>query len=1395
MEPVDMEKDISQLHPADPLPFARSYQLEALEKAIKQNTITYLETGSGKTMIAIMLLRSYAHLIRKPSPFFAVFLVPKVVLVKQQADAVEMHTDLNVGKYWGDMQVDFWDGEKWKQELDKYEVLVMTPQILLDGLRHSFFKINMIKVLIIDECHHARGNHPYASIMREFYHRHLEAGASNLPRIFGMTASPINSKGANSADSYWQKIHELETIMNSKVYTCESESVLAQFVPFSTPKFKFYQHMEIPNVLYAHLVEELTVLKVKHECSLDNLDLEASAAESTRKKLSKIHSALIHCLHELGVWLALKAAECFSCYESEHLMWGNLDVFGEKIIRSYSVDAFHAIETCMPSGLDWTIANDVKGSVAAGFLTTKVLCLIESLFEYRVLKDIRCIIFVERVITAVVLQSLFSELLPRYSNWKTNYIAGNNSGLQNQTRKKQNEIVEEFRKGMVNIIVATSILEEGLDVQSCNLIIRFDPSPTICSFIQSRGRARMQNSDYLLMLKSGDFSTHSRLKNYLTSGDVMRKESLRHASNPCSPLSKGLDDEEFYQVASTGACMTLSSSVGLMYFYCSRLPADGYFKPIPRCVIDKQMGLCTLLLPKSCPIQTVCVQGNIKNLKKIACFEACKKLHQIGALTDNLVPDIVFEENDVEEFEKEPYNDDQPIFFPPELVNKGSLDSMTKYYCYLMELKQNFDYEVPVHNIMLLVRNQFDMDEKSVNIELEVDRGTLTVNMKYIGLIRLNSDQVILCRRFQLAVFQVLMDRKAEKFAEVLCDHTFGNNSEIDYLLLPSNYVGQSPLIDWLSVTSVTFSYEKAWKNHVNCNAGMIQTKSGLVCTCMVQNSLVSTPHNGHAYIISGLLTNINANSLLRLSDGRLMTYKEYYEQRHGINFCYGQVSFLAGRHIFPVQNHIQRFRKQKEKESSNALVELPPELCCVVMSPISVSTFYSFTFLPSIMHRLESLLLATSLKKMHLDHCVQNIAIPTMKVLEAITTKKCLENFHLESLETLGDSFLKYAVCQQLFKKYQNHHEGLLSIRKDKIISNTALSMLGCDKKLPGFIRDEPFDPKDWMIPGYNCGNYSLNEETLCNAKKIYVRGRRKVKCKKVADVVEALIGAYLSTGGEAAGLLFLDWIGISIDFTNIPYERHFKVRAEKFVNVQHFESLLHYSFQDPSLLVEALTHGSYMLAEIPGCYQRLEFLGDSVLDYLITLHLYNKYPGITPGLLTDLRSASVNNNCYALSAVKAGFHKHILQSSQKLYKDIKETVESFQELSLEYTFGWESEKSFPKVLGDVMESLAGAIFVDSGYKKEIVFQSIRPLLEPMITPETMTVHPVKELYELCQKEHYELRKPIVSHEDGISSITIEVEANGKVFKHTSTACDKKMAKKLASKEVLKSLKGANFS
>ncbi|XP_041017409.1 endoribonuclease Dicer homolog 2 isoform X3 [Juglans microcarpa x Juglans regia] len=1394
MESVTVLGGGSQHPSVDPLSFARSYQLEALEISIKQNTIVFLETGSGKTLIAIMLLRSYAYLLRKPSPFIAVFLVPQVVLVSQQGEAVKMHTDLNVGMYCGEMGVDFWGAAIWKKHIEKHEVLVMTPAILLTGLRHSFFKLSMIKVLIIDECHHAKGKHPYACIMTEFYHRQLRSEISKLPRIFGMTASPIKTKSTGVSEfSFWEKIKELETLMNSKVYTCASESVLAQFIPFSTPKFKVYRHKEIPCSLYAHLTIELQSLKEKHELSLKKSDLVESTTDSMSKNISKVFSALIFCLDELGVWLALKAAQSFSCFDSDlcteadSIPWGKLDVFGETIVKHFSLDAFHAFSTYIPSGPDWSIGNDVKANMDAGLLTSKVVCLIESLHEYRYLKDIRCIVFVERIVTAIVLHSLLEELLPKYCSWKSKYIAGNNSRLQSQTRKKQNEIVQEFRKGMVNVIVATSILEEGLDVQSCNLVIRFDPSATVCSFIQSRGRARMKHSDYILMVKSEDCATQSRLEKYLASGDIMRNASLRHASLPCSPLQTDLNDEKFYCVESTGATVTLSSSVSLIFFYCSRLPSDCYFKPAPRW----DQKTCTLYLPKSCPLQNVVLQGNInaKILKQTACLEACKQLHEIGALTDNLVPDIVVEEADAQESGNEPYIDEQPCYFSPELVGRWPKDSdIMKYHCYLIELKQSFVYDIPVRDIVLVMKNELGSEVGSMHFDLDTDRGSLTVNFKY----------VLLCRRFQITLLRVLIDHNLNKLKECLDGEFLGD--ETDYLLLPATGKHQRPLIiDWLCVTSVLFSCENFCEYHLNCYlpkgcARSVQTKDGPVCICLLKNSLVCTPHNGKLYCITGIL-GLNANSCLTLQDGRIMTYKKYFEEWHGIKLRFDHESLVNGIHIFKVQNYLQRCREQKEKGSSKWSVELPPELCSIVMSPIPVSIFYSFSFVPSILHRLESLLIAVNLKRMLLDHCMQNDVIPVSKVLEAITTKNCQEIFHLESLETLGDSFLKYAVSQQLFKTYKNQHEGVLSVKKEKLISNAALCKFGCDRKLPGFIRNKSFDPKKWIIPGDRSASYALSEELLFNTRKIYIKETRKVKSKHVADVVEALIGALVSTGGETAAIFFMDWLGIKMDFHITPYERHFQVHAEKLLNVRQLENLVNYSFHDHSLLVEALTHGSYMLPEIPRCYQRLEFLGDSVLDYIITKHFYYKYPGLSPALLTDMRSASVNNDCYARSAVKCGLHKHILHASQELHKHIVETVYNFEKLSSESTFGWESDTTFPKVLGDVIESLAGAILVDSRYDMEVVFRSIRPLLEPLVTPETVKPNPSRELNELCQKEHYIMNKPIKSRNNGLTSITIEVEAKGHLLKGTAIDRDKKIAKKVACKKVLESMKRFGFT
>jgi endoribonuclease Dicer len=142
-----------------------------------------------------------------------------------------------------------------------------------------------------------------------------------------------------------------------------------------------------------------------------------------------------------------------------------------------------------------------------------------------------------------------------------------------------------------------------------------------------------------------------------------------------------------------------------------------------------------------------------------------------------------------------------------------------------------------------------------------------------------------LCRRFQITLLRVLIDHNLNNLKELLDGDCSGDNIEIDYLLLPAIGKDVKSLIDWECITSVDFSCEKFCEYHLNCSlpkgyARCVQTKDGSVCTCMLRNSLVYTPHNGHVYCITGIL-GLNGNSLLKLRDGRMVTYKKYFEERY----------------------------------------------------------------------------------------------------------------------------------------------------------------------------------------------------------------------------------------------------------------------------------------------------------------------------------------------------------------------------------------------------------------------------------------------------------------------------------------------------------------------------------
>ncbi|CAN4127930.1 unnamed protein product [Withania somnifera] len=214
----------------------REYQLKVFKVAMRRNTIAVLDTGAGKTNIAVMLIREIGKTLRNvDEKKFIVFLAPTVHLVHQQYEVIQHHTHLAVQEYYGAKGVDEWTSESWKKETDDNDVLVMTPQIFLDALRKGYIKFDRVCFLILDECHRASGNHPYARIMKEFYHQ-----SRKRSKVFGMTASPVIRKGVSSSTDCEEQISVLESLLDSQIYTLEDRVELDEFVPSAKETCKFY---------------------------------------------------------------------------------------------------------------------------------------------------------------------------------------------------------------------------------------------------------------------------------------------------------------------------------------------------------------------------------------------------------------------------------------------------------------------------------------------------------------------------------------------------------------------------------------------------------------------------------------------------------------------------------------------------------------------------------------------------------------------------------------------------------------------------------------------------------------------------------------------------------------------------------------------------------------------------------------------------------------------------------------------------------------------------------------------------------------------------------------------------------------------------------------------------
>jgi len=229
----------------------REYQLELFEKAKEKNLIAVLDTGSGKTLIAVLLLR---YILAQELQDRALgkqhrtsfFLADSIQLVLQQHAVLKANLDQPIKMFYGDIGRDLWSNEAWEKHCSENMVIVCTAEILRQCLHRSFVSMNQINLLIFDEAHHTKKDHPYARIIKDFYIPYTDQ--SCLPKIFGMTASPVDARV-----DVRKAAAELEAIMHCEIttaadlsllqYTIKSQQEqLAHYAPlgpaFETPLFK-----------------------------------------------------------------------------------------------------------------------------------------------------------------------------------------------------------------------------------------------------------------------------------------------------------------------------------------------------------------------------------------------------------------------------------------------------------------------------------------------------------------------------------------------------------------------------------------------------------------------------------------------------------------------------------------------------------------------------------------------------------------------------------------------------------------------------------------------------------------------------------------------------------------------------------------------------------------------------------------------------------------------------------------------------------------------------------------------------------------------------------------------------------------------------------------------------
>jgi Fanconi anemia group M protein len=447
---------------------ARAYQVAIATRSLAEDLLVVLPTGLGKTVVAALVI---AEAIIKSANGKVLFLSPTRPLALQHKTSLntllkESATSLFTGSVAAAERKDLWGASR---------IILATPQTVRNDLQEGLYTLDDCILVIFDEAHRATGAYAYVEVAAK------AQSVPEPPRLLGITASPGSSKARIEAvmDALGLSGAEIRTESDEDVAPYVA-AIEADMVRVELPGYMKRLAASFEPVLRERVkkLQARGLIPPKPPEYVGKGDL-IRAGNALRSAIGRGNKSVFPSLQDQAI--GIHAAHCLELLETQGTL--PLADYLERMAKKEKLARSEA-----------TFLKDARIDEArrtlAGLPSTshpKMGALLDVVkAQLAESPSSKVIVFVQYRDTIRVIM----EMLDAMHITATRFVgqASRNEGDEGLSQERQREILDEFRTGGFNVLVASSVAEEGLDIPAVDLVVFYEPVASEIRTIQRRGR-------------------------------------------------------------------------------------------------------------------------------------------------------------------------------------------------------------------------------------------------------------------------------------------------------------------------------------------------------------------------------------------------------------------------------------------------------------------------------------------------------------------------------------------------------------------------------------------------------------------------------------------------------------------------------------------------------------------------------------------------------------------------------------------------------------------------------------------------------------------------------------------------------------------------------------------